>query len=76
MHDQIRIAPDRRGEMRVFLSRKAEVPDVLFGVTRLHEGTEHQVSEELPFRFPFKLPAEPLKVLRPVATASPFKPVS
>ena len=40
MHDQVRVAADGRGEVRVGLGREAEVPDVLGRVPRLFHGAE------------------------------------
>src|SRR5690606_41737935 len=43
MHQQVRIAPDRRGEVRVRLQREAEVADVL---RRSEEHTSELQSRE------------------------------
>ena len=48
MDDEIRIATDRRREVRVVLRREAEVPERLGGVARLlHRPEEHRVDEAL-----------------------------
>src|SRR5262245_9077423 len=42
MDDEIRIAADRRGEVRVMLRRESEVSETLGLVPRLLHGPEHQ----------------------------------
>ena len=46
MHDQIGIAPDRRGEMRVLVEGQREMPKRIDRVARLLERTQHQVRQD------------------------------
>ena len=48
MHDEVGIAADRRGEMRVVLERETEVPDVLRLIHRLHHRANDQRLDERP----------------------------
>jgi hypothetical protein len=50
MHDQVGIAADRRGEVRVTGSCQREVAHVLFRVAGLLERTQHQITEDAFFR--------------------------
>src|SRR5690606_1369220 len=49
MHDQVRIAANRRGEVHVFLQSQAEVPDVLRLICCVRQGTHDDRTDELCF---------------------------
>ena len=46
MHQQIRIAANRRGEVRIFLQREAEMSDVGLLIHRLRERADDQTFEQ------------------------------
>ena len=46
VHDQVRIPPNRRSEMRVRRGRQREVALVLLRVARLFQRTQHQVRQD------------------------------
>ncbi len=50
MHDQVGIAPDGRGEMRISRRRQSEVALVFLGVTRLLQRAQHEVRQNALFR--------------------------
>ena len=64
MHDQIRVAANRRSEMRVFLGGQREVAEQIGGVARLFQRTQHQVRKNALFRLAGDFFREPLIVLR------------
>src|SRR5439155_15227575 len=43
VHDQVRIAANRRSKMRVFVEAKRKVAKRVRGVTRLFERSQHQI---------------------------------
>ena len=47
MHDQVRIAPDGRGVMRVFRQIQSEMAQVVRGIDRLRLGAQHDVVHHL-----------------------------
>ena len=53
MDDEIGIAADRRGEVRVVRNRQREVPDVLLGVKRALHRAQDDVGQEAFLRRPF-----------------------
>ena len=63
--DQVGIAADRRGEVRVAVGREAEVPEVLRVVARLLHRPQHQERDRLLLR----RAAHPLDELLEVARA-------
>ena len=65
MHDQIRIPPDRRREVRVGVGRQPEVPLVHGVVARLLHRAQHQERDRLLFRGT----AHPLDQLLEIARA-------
>ena len=50
MHQQIGIAPNRRGEMGVMLVSQAEMADIVRAVHRLLQGTQHHGLQKLEVR--------------------------
>src|SRR5256885_6580178 len=64
MHHEIRIAANRRREMCVARSRKAEVSEVLGSVARLLHGAQHQHRNRLFFRFAVNLLQQLLEMPR------------
>ena len=64
VHDEIRIAADRRREMRVGLGRQTEVAEVRRVVPRLLHRPQHQERDRLLFRLAANLLDEPLEVAR------------
>ena len=46
MHDQVRIAANRRREMRVLIEGQREMSERVGGVARLLERTQHQVGDD------------------------------
>ena len=46
VNDQVRIAANRRREMRVSLGREREMPRVLLAISRLPQRTQHQVIQD------------------------------
>ena len=47
MHDQIGVAADRRGEMRVAAKVEAEMPVILGRIFGLRLGAQHHLVDEL-----------------------------
>ncbi|MCY1290883.1 hypothetical protein D9M70_400460 [compost metagenome] len=64
VHQQVRIAADRRGEVGVGLVVQAEVAVVLRGVHRLAEGTQHHRLDQLEVRTALDLLQQRLVVRR------------
>src|SRR5213083_2408819 len=64
MHDQIRIAADRRREVRVTRGREPEVAEVLRRITRLLHRPQHEERNRLLFRLPLDLLNQFLKMFR------------
>ena len=50
VHDQVGVAADRRGEMRVAAQVQAEVAEVLGGVDRLRLRAQHHLVDEVGWR--------------------------
>src|SRR5271156_571739 len=65
VHDQIRIAPDRRREMRVFLRRQRKMSQHVHRIARLLQRTQHQIRKNPLFRLPRDSFRQPLVMLRP-----------
>src|ERR1700690_4214366 len=63
MHDQVRIAPDGRCEMSVFLDCQSEVSQWIGGVTRLFQRPEHEERKDALFRLSGDFFGKPLIVL-------------
>src|SRR5690606_13456787 len=47
VHDQVRVAPDRRGEVGVVPGRESEVPQVLMAVTCLAHGAQNDGGDDV-----------------------------
>ena len=67
MDDQIRIAADRRREVRVALRREAEMTEVLGRVARLLHRPQHEERDGLLLRLALDALEQPLEVPRPQA---------
>ena len=50
MDNQVRVAPDRRREVRIRGCREREMPGILVTVTRLLQRSQHQVAQNALFR--------------------------
>src|SRR5689334_6269925 len=62
MHEKIRIAANRRREVRVVLKRESEVTNVFGGIHCLGHGAERRGFNEVLFRFSFNLIKKFIKV--------------
>ena len=56
MHDEIGIAPDRRGEMRIAPEVEAEMSDVLRRIDGLCLGAQHHFVDDMLIVLAFDLP--------------------
>ena len=64
VHDQVRIAANRRSKVRVFVEAQRKVAKRVRGVTRLFERSQHQIGNNALFRLPDKFPQQALIMLR------------
>src|SRR6267142_7082130 len=64
VNNQVRIAPDRRSEMRVLIEAKREMSQRIRGVARLLQRAQHQVGDNALLRFAEQLLQQSLVVLR------------
>ena len=64
MHDQVGIAPDGRGEVRIARAGQRKVALVPLAVARLLQRTQHQVAQDALLRLARDLRGEPLIHLR------------
>ena len=64
MHNQVRIAPDGRGEMCVGARRQREVAQVLFRVARLLQRAQHEVGKDALLRLALQALGQPLVMPR------------
>ncbi len=65
MDDEIGIAADWRGEMRVAGRGQAEVSEVVGGISRLLHRSQHEKRDRLFFRFALDALDQFLEVTRP-----------
>src|SRR6266550_2375248 len=64
MNDKVRISPNGRSEMRVFVEAEGKMPEGLGGVARLLQGTQHEVGDDAFFRLADNFSNQALVVLR------------
>ena len=64
MNDEVRISPNGRSEMRVFVETEGEMPKRLGGVAGLLQGTQHEVGDDSFFRFADDFSNQALIMLR------------
>src|SRR5690606_17677301 len=65
MDDQVRVAPDRRGEMRVTAEIETEVANILGAVLGLRLGAQYDLVDEIRSRQRFRLSQNAIEVCRP-----------